>query len=152
MKKKLNTALLTFFFLMGLNSSRAFCEDMFIFRTKFGLVTRGCKGLGMCTIVRWPIPIKSETEEMQPIDDNSCLGTLKINSLGEIEFEIPKESGITTEAYKNFFGSGFFIFEEDFTIGKELMEDLGYPNEFTIKAGKYPIHETDQIIKLTIAG
>ena len=151
MKKKLIILGLTFVIISGFSSSKAFSENIMKVRIEFGLATRNCVGLGMCTIERWPSSGRKE-EEMQQIDDNSFIGTITINTSNEVEFDIEKGTGITSEAYKIFFSAGYFLFEEDFIISKDLLENLGYTNEFIIRAGKYRIMEADQFIKLIIAG
>ncbi len=149
--KKLKILLLACIAFSGLNSPKVFGQNRIKIHTEFGN-TRDCRGFGFCIVIRIPMPDQKNNGLTQSLDDKSFNGTVMLGSSGELEFEIDKETGITAEGYKKYLSSGLFIFEEDFQMPKDVLEKIGYKDEFIIRSGKYEIKDEREVIKLIIVG
>lgn len=149
--KKTKIILLLCIALVDLGLSNASGIDKIKVHLVIGRLSRNCKGLGFCYTEVIITRDSKLYDGMQDLDDKSLNGTVMINQAKELEFDIDKETGITREAYEQFFSSGAFVFDEDFEIPDEILELLNHPDKIIIRAGKYAIIDEDEMIKLVIA-
>jgi hypothetical protein len=65
-------------------------------------------------------------------------------------FEIDRSKGLAPTAYDRFFSSGYFVMEDDSQLPAELSSELGMDRVVTLSQGRYPIAESNGLIRYVV--
>ncbi|MCX6290488.1 MAG: hypothetical protein NT126_01835 [Bacteroidetes bacterium] len=103
---------------------------------------RDCEGFGWC---RWTI----EVPPLQFPFENIGRAEIDMDDERHIVLTMNADKDITPEAFKTYFSNGFFLCEDDFPLPAEILKEIGYEDDYTIKAGKYPISIKGETITIT---
>lgn len=100
-----------------------------------------CDGYGVCKI-----------EPLEQIIETKCEtcveGNIKNNYKG-ISITLPMRN-IPDKLFIKHFTAEFFIVDADMVLPSDICKQLGLPNGYTIKSGKYPISEDKGQIVLNL--
>jgi hypothetical protein len=110
-------------------------------RIETGIADRNCQGFGLCTIaldLNWKITDK--------LVANQGHGTASLAN-GHLEISILKRS-VDARTTNSFFSENTFQMGADLKIPTMLAKELGI-DSYTIKAGQYSIHRTDEAYNLS---
>ena len=103
-----------------------------------------CADFGICDII-------ISSASFKP-DKSSAIGTFTALNDNTLEIKINKATGLTSESYKKYFSTGYFVFDEDFSFGTEIKEKLKMKEIVNVTKGKYKITEVDGIVKMEFGG
>ncbi len=98
----------------------------------FGNIRKDCRGLGICDI--HDSPIREKSESFGTIDNTG--------SAVQLSIAYPPSEEVKQQIVNN-----SFTMEENLTLPSDIQRQLGLPDNFNIKAGKYPVVQSrDQLI------
>lgn len=116
---------------------------------KFGKPSLECAKFGVCTL-----EILFNFDEIKNSlfankVENEGYGYPSVTKSSKLSVRFSK-SGMTASTYKKHFSSGYFIVEENYKIPQSVVEELGLPEGYIIKTGKYKFTETTEEIIITL--
>jgi hypothetical protein len=103
---------------------------------EFGTPRKDCKGFGFCLV--YEVELKTLTGK-GPGGVNSAIGDAFFDENGRFTVNFPRQ-GMQDETRWVYF-DGSFRMEDPFVIPSEMLDRLGHPGTYTIKAGTYPVIE-----------
>lgn len=104
----------------------------------YGLVSRDCKGMGICKINA----VNAPDYQASSTPCGASLAYLQVLDPSTIRFEFLKHS-ITPEQYALRFAGGYFCLEEAFCFSDQFLMALG-TSDLSIAEGNYPIQDNAQ--------
>ncbi|MFN5325531.1 MAG: hypothetical protein ACK5C5_11475 [Bacteroidota bacterium] len=103
---------------------------------------RDCEGFGICNF-------RATLSEGR---SNNVIATVtKDDYSNAIVFEINRTTGLTANAYDRYFKSGFFVMEDDSPVPSDILTDLGISNSAILIQGRYPVVESNGILRFVIS-
>jgi hypothetical protein len=145
MKKNILLAIVTFMMVLSVNA--VFAGPKINISFEFGKRSCDCCGFGLCNfyaIINWNA---NNPDNSTALSDNAANGSIIAES-NKLTLTFYKVS-MSALTIKKYFGSGYFIVEENLILSNDLCSKLEISN-YTIKKGRYPIVETADafIVKL----
>lgn len=102
---------------------------------------RDCEGFGICNFHA----IVTEGRF-----NNAVATTYKDDYSNALVFEIDRYKGLASGAYDRYFKSGYFVMEDDSQVASDILSALGISSNATLLQGKYPIIESNGMIRFLI--
>jgi hypothetical protein len=102
---------------------------------------RDCDGFGICNFHA----IVTEGRF-----NNAVATVYKDDYSNAMVFEIDRYKGLASGAYDRYFKSGYFVMEDDSQVPSDILTTLGMSSSATLMQGKYPIMESNGIIRFVI--
>lgn len=102
---------------------------------------RDCEGFGICNF----------QASFSEVRVNNATASVYLDDFSNaLVFEIDRGRGINDSAYERYFSSGYFVMEDDSQLPADLSSDLGIERTITLSQGRYPISESNGIIRYAI--
>ncbi|MFM7766803.1 MAG: hypothetical protein ACKO9S_02970 [Bacteroidota bacterium] len=102
---------------------------------------RDCEGFGICNFHA----IVTEGRF-----NNAVATAYKDDYSNALVFEIDRYKGLASGAYDRYFKSGYFVMEDDSQVPSDILSTLGISSNATLLQGKYPIMESNGMIRFVI--
>lgn len=102
---------------------------------------RDCEGFGICNFHA----IVTEGRF-----NNAVATTYKDDYSNALVFEIDRYKGLASGAYDRYFKSGYFVMEDDSPVASDILSALGISSNAILLQGKYPIIESNGMIRFLI--
>ncbi len=102
-----------------------------------------CKGFGICSF-------RLVVVGGIAADEQNALATGEADGKGKLVLSFARRSGLSDAAYRRYFGSGTFLVEADYPVSERICSKLGLRRGYVIKAGKYPVKEEGNLVKVTL--
>ena len=102
---------------------------------------RDCEGFGICNFHA----IATEGRF-----NNAIATVYKDDYSNALVFEIDRYKGMASGAYDRYFKSGSFVMEDDSQVPSDILSTLGVSSNVTLLQGKYPIIESNGMIRFAI--
>jgi hypothetical protein len=103
---------------------------------------RDCEGFGICNFHA----IVTEGRF-----NNAIATVYKDDYSNALVFEIDRYKGLASGAYDRYFKSGNFLMEDDSKVPSDILSNLGVSSNATLLQGKYPIIESNGMIRFAIS-
>ena len=110
----------------------------------YGLVSRDCKGMGICKIKL----IDSPNHRLEPSPCGSSLALIHSKGNGQLHVNFVRSS-ISRQQYRLRFSKGYFELEGTYCFSSTLVAALDHSSEGMLK-GKYPITWNDQFAAIEV--
>jgi hypothetical protein len=81
---------------------------------------------------------------------NNMVGVIRMIDENTAQLIVDKKIGISPDFYKEILEDGYFDIEEDEFLQQDVLDILEYKNQFPIKAGKYPVEQTEDYLVITL--
>jgi len=102
---------------------------------------RDCEGFGICNFHA----IVTEGRF------NNATASVSVDDFtNSLVIEIDRNKGLTPMAYERYFSSGTFLMEDDSQLPSDLSSELGIDRTVSLTQGKYPITESNGIIRFVV--
>lgn len=102
-----------------------------------------CKGFGVCDFRLVVVGGISA-------DEQNALAIGEVDGKGKLQLSFARRSGLSDSAYRKYFARGSFLVEADYPVSEAICSKLGLRRGYVIKAGKYPVKEEGNLVKLTL--